>query len=64
MLQIEEKAKEIKGEIAGIMSLASYYNVGATYINVRLQLYESCVVKSLLYDLEGWNKLSKKEIKN
>ena len=63
MLQIEEKAKEIKGEIAGIMSLASYYNVGATYINVRLQLYESCVVKSLLYDLEGWNKLSKKEIK-
>ena len=63
LLQIEEKAKEIKGEIAGIMSLASYHNVGATYINVRLQLYESCILKSLLYDLEGWNKLSKKEVK-
>ena len=63
MLQIERKAKKIKGEIAAIKSLASYRNVGPTYLNVRLMLYECCILPSLLYDLEGWNRLSKNEIK-
>ena len=62
-LQIEKRGKKIKGEIAAIKSLASYYNVGPSYLNVRLYLYENCILPSLLYDLEGWNKLSKKEIK-
>ena len=62
-LQIEKRSKKIKGEIAAIKSLASYNNVGPTYFNVRLQLYESCILPSLLYNLEGWNKLSKTEIK-
>ena len=44
MLQIERKAKKIKGEIAAIKSLASYRNVGPTYLNVRLMLYECCIL--------------------
>ena len=62
-LQIEKRSKKIKGEIAAIKSLASYHNVGPTFLNVRLQLYECCILPSLLYNLEGWNKLSKTEIK-
>jgi hypothetical protein len=62
-LQIENRGKKIKGEIQAIKSLASYYNVGPCYLNVRLYLYENCILPSLLHDLEGWNKLSKKEIK-
>ena len=62
-LQIDKRGKEIKGEIEAIKSLASYYNVVPGYINVRLFLYENCILPSLLYELEGWNKLSKKELK-
>ena len=62
-LQIEKKSKKIKGEIAAIKSMASFSNVGPTYLNVRLQLYECCILPSLLYNLEGWNKLSKSEVK-
>ena len=61
-LQIERRGKKIKGEIEAIRSMASYANVGPTYLNVRLQLYECCILPSLLYNLEGWNKLSKSEI--
>ena len=63
MLQIEKKAMKIKGEITAVKSLANFHNMGPMYINARLELYESCIIPSLLYDLEGWNKLSKKEIK-
>ena len=62
-LQIEKRSKKIKGEIAAIKSMASYHNVGPTYLNVRLQLYECCILPSLLYNLEGWNKISKTEMK-
>ena len=43
--------------------MSSFSNVGPTYLNVRLQLYECCILPSLLYNLEGWNKLSKSEVK-
>ena len=62
-LHIQKKASKIKGEVTALKSLVSYHNVGSTYVNGRLQLYECCIVNSLLYDLEGWNKLSKMEIK-
>ena len=61
---IEKKAKQIKGEVVALKSMASYYNVGETFLNVRLQLYESCIVKSMLYNLEGWNQLTKTEMKS
>ena len=43
-------------------SIAKYYNVGEVFVNVRISLYESCIVPSLLYNLEGWNKLKRSEI--
>ena len=62
-LQIAKKAKKIKAETVALKSLASYHNVGPSYINVRLHLYENCLLPSLLYNLEGWNKVSKTEVK-
>ena len=61
---IEKKGNQIKGEVVAEKSMASYYNVGESYLNVRLHLYESCVVKSMLYNLEGWNMLTKIELKS
>ncbi len=52
-----------QGKVLALKSLASYYNVGSTYINVRLHLYENCILHSLLFNLEGWNKQSQSEIK-
>ena len=62
-LQIERKSQKMKGEVVGLKSIANYYNVGETFVNVRLELHESCLIPSLLYNLEGWNKLTKAEIK-
>ena len=62
-LQIQKVGEKIKGQIKSIKALASYGNVGSTFVNVRLQLYESCIIPALLYNLEGWNKLSKSEVK-
>ena len=62
-LHLEMKGNDIKGEVAGLKSIANYYNVGGTFVNARLELYESCIIPSLLYNLEGWNQLSKNEVK-
>ena len=62
-LQIDNKKESIKGKISALKSLACYQNVGPIYVMVRLYLYEMCIVPSVLHNLEGWNKLSKAEIK-
>ena len=62
-MQIEKKSQEVKGEVAALKGLANYYNTGDTYVNVRLKQYEACIIPSLLYNLEGWNRLSRKELK-
>ena len=62
-LQIEKKRQSTKGKISALKSLACYQNVGPMFVQVRLQLYELCIVPSILYNLEGWNRLSKSEIK-
>ena len=62
-LQIEKKKQNIKGKISALKSLASYENVGPMFVKVRLELYELCIVPAVLYNLEGWNKLSKSEMK-
>ena len=62
MLQIEKKKEQVKGQVSALISLASYYNVGPLYVMMRLKLYELCIVPSILYNLEGWNRLTKKEI--
>ena len=63
-LHISKKAKQIKGEVVALKSIANYYNTGGAFVNVRLELYESCIVHSLLYNLEGWNKITKTELKS
>ena len=62
-LQIQEKKAKIKGEVVALKSTASYQNVGETFVNVRLELYESCIIPSLLFDMEAWSKQTKGEIK-
>ena len=61
-LHIENKKKKIKGQISAMKSLASYYNVGDAFVLVRLQLFEVCIIPSILYNIEGWNHLTKKEL--
>ena len=63
LLHIKKKSQKIKGEIAAIKCLANYHTMGPYFINVRLQLYQSCIIPSLLFNLEGWNKLGKSELK-
>ena len=63
MLHLEKKRDQIKGQTSALMSLASYHNVGPVYVKMRLKLYELCLVHSILYNLEGWNKLTKTELK-
>ena len=62
-LQIEKKKGKIKGKISALKSLASYQNVGSLFVKVRLQLYIFCILPGVLYNLEGWNDLTKAEIK-
>ena len=63
MHHIEKKGKDIKGQMVALKSIASFSNIGALFISARLQLYELCTIHSLLYGIEGWNKQTKKEIK-
>ena len=53
----------MKGQMVALKSIASFSNIGALFISARLQLYELCTIHSLLYGIEGWNKQTKKEIK-
>ena len=63
LLHIKKKDEKIKGEIAAIKSIANYHNLGPAFVKVRLQLYESCIIPSLLFNLEGWSKLGNSELK-
>jgi hypothetical protein len=64
LFHIEKKSGQIKGQITALKSIANYHNVGSKFVLVRLQLYESCITKSLLYGIESWNQQTKTEIKN
>ena len=63
LLQIEKKKQSLKGEVNGLKSVANYYNVGETFVNVRLEMYEQCILQSLLYNMEAWSMQTKGEIK-
>ncbi len=63
LIHIKKKSEKIKGEIAAIKALANFNNMGPSFIKVRLHLYEICIIPSLLFNLEGWNKLGKSEVK-
>ena len=61
---IEQKDSKVAGQINAIKSIASMANVGPRFLAVRLELYESCFIHSLLHGLEAWHEHSKTEIKN
>ena len=63
MLHLDKKGGQITGQVSALKSLASYHNVGSEFVKLRLKLYELCLVPSILYNLEGWNKLTKAELK-
>ena len=59
---IEKKSSKLPGQIEALKSMASYSNVGSSFVNVRLNMYEMCIIPSFLHALEAWNKITKKEI--
>ena len=61
---IEQKTSKIPGQINAIKSIANFNTVGERFLAVRLQLYESCVLPSMLYGLETWHQHMKSEIRN
>lgn len=62
-LQVEKKKKKMRGEVVALKSTACYNNMGEAYVNARLDMYEICLIPSLLHDMECWTKQSKGEIK-
>ena len=64
MLNIQKKGNNMTGHIGSLIkSTASYTNVGDAFLQVRLEMYEDCIVPSLLHGMEAWNKMTKTEIK-
>ena len=61
---IEQKGGKVAGQINAIKSIANSSNTGSKFLAVRLELYESCFIHSLLHGLETWHEHSKTEIKN
>lgn len=61
---IEKKGEQVCGQVRELKSIASQSNVGKEFVAVRLQLYESCIIHSLLYTIEAWNQLTTKEKKS
>merc|ERR1712072_542630 len=61
---IERKGNKMSGQINAIKSIANMSNVGNKFLAVRLELFESCVVHSLLHGLETWHQHTKTEIDN
>ena len=61
---IEKKGNQISGQVAALKSIANFSKLGTKFLLVRLELYESCIVQSLLHGIEAWNKQTKKEIEN
>ena len=64
LYHIEKKSSQIKGQITALKSIASYNNCGSKFLEVRLELYEACIIQSMLHGLEAWHHISKTEYKN
>lgn len=62
LLHLKKKKEKMKGEMVALKSVANYYNMGKVFLNARLELYQSCTVQSILFNLEGWNRLTKNEM--
>ena len=49
------------GEVNAIKTMGSKENVGELFVCTRLFLYEACIIPSLLYQIETWSPLLKKD---
>ena len=58
---IEKKKRIVMGEVNAIKTLGSKENVGPLYLTTRLFLFEACIIPSLLYQIETWSPLLKKD---
>ena len=63
MHHIIKKGYKVEGQIIALKSMACYSNVGSKFLLVRVVLYETCILHSLLYGIEAWNKQTTQEIK-
>lgn len=63
MLHLKRSMEKLPGKIQQIKNISSKHNIGPDYMRVRLKLYETCVVPSLLFNLEGWGHISNDEMK-
>ena len=63
LLHLDDKKKKMKGQVVAMKSLACYFNLGPLFVSVRIELFDMCIIPSMLYNLEGWNELSKEELK-
>ena len=51
-LQLKKKKESLKAEVVVLKSQASNLNVGETFVNMRLELYELSIVPSLLASMK------------
>ena len=56
------KKNKMIGITASIKQIGSDSQVGTEWLKVQLQLYETCLVPSLIYGLEGWPNIKEKEM--
>ena len=56
------KKSKVIGITASIKQIGSDFQVGTEWLKVQLQLYETCLVPSLIYGLEGWSNIKEKEL--
>ena len=60
-LQIEKNEKKVLGKTSAIKTFVSSNSVGTEYVNVRLKMFSCCLIPSLLYGMEAWHQITKKE---
>ena len=59
ILELNRKCEIINREISAI---GAKHQVGKEEIQVKLKLYETCLMTALLYGLEAWAKIDKDEM--
>ena len=55
---------QINGQVTALKRIVNYNNVGSKFLQVRIELYESCVIQFMLHGLEAWHYVTKTEYKN
>ena len=60
-LQLANNGKKVEGKTSAVKTLITPNSVGSEYINVRMMMFSCCLIPSLFYGLEAWDKLTNKE---